>query len=78
MKYSAKEKPVLISKLSFGCLCIVHWLCSQDLNQTQGKFTSRITKMIHDFLDETLVPGGDSVGPFLTQSSTDLDSESSP
>lgn len=50
MKYSAKQKPVLISKWSFGCLCIVHWLCSQDLKQTQGKFTSRITKIIHDFL----------------------------
>lgn len=64
MKYSAKEKPVLISKSSFGWLHVVLWLCSQDLKQAQGKFTLGITKIIHDFFffNGTLMPGGDSVG----------------
>lgn len=63
MKYSAKQKPVLISKSSFGWLHVVLWLCSQDLKQAQGKSALGITKIIHGyFFDGTLMPGGDSVG----------------
>lgn len=64
VKYSANPKTCADLQVKFWLPTRCALAVFKDLKQSQGKFTSRITKIIHDFFGGTLVPGGGSVGIF--------------